>query len=146
MTCSPNDDEFYLPLYQLGRAGGTVRGLFGSEIIVLSAQRPSGKQNHSSHEAGRALCTNIHFSKYGSSSSSLSSEIIVLNVLPVNKTIPPIVHLLAACCPLDARSSILIILLLSLFFFFSRLLQMASIKPVVISTPPHLCADNCAQI
>ena len=41
----------------------------------------------------------------------------VLNVLPVNKPIPPIVHLLAACCPLDARSSILIILLLSLFFF-----------------------------
>lgn len=56
----------------------------------------------------------------------------VLNVLPVNKPIPPIVHLLAACCPLDARSSILIILLLSLFFFCSRLLPfaMASIKPV----------------
>jgi hypothetical protein len=46
------------------------------------------------------------------------SSCSVHNVLPVNKTIPPIVHLLAACCPLDARSSILIILLLSLFFFF----------------------------
>jgi hypothetical protein len=97
-------------------------------------------------QVGHCVNTYIHFSKYGSSSSSLSSEIIVLNVLPVNKTIPPIVHLLAACCPLDARSSILIILLLSLFFFFSRLLQMASIKPVVISTPPHLCADNCSNL
>ena len=69
------------------------------------------------------------------------SSCSVLNVLPVNKTIPPIVHLLAACCPLDARSSILIILLLSLFFFCSRLLPfaMASIKPVFNNTTTPVC-------